>query len=107
MARCICWRQRFKNYYKALVRLEGVLNLPELNEREHQGLVKPLCIYYESAGTPLRDLLRIVLAVSLLESRSTLREAFRLSLPWQLDLEIPAELQAHLQRVVHRLRTQA
>jgi nucleotidyltransferase substrate binding protein (TIGR01987 family) len=76
----IRWQQRFSNYCKALAQLEAFLDPPGLNEREQQGLIKAFEYTFELAWNTLRDLLRSQGAASLLGSRDTLREAFRLGL---------------------------
>ena len=76
----IRWKQRFGNYCKALTKLEEFLNPPALNEREQQGLIKAFEYTFELAWNTLRDLLLNQGAASLLGSRDTLREAFRLGL---------------------------
>jgi nucleotidyltransferase substrate binding protein (TIGR01987 family) len=92
MAEDIRWQQRFSNYCKALDRLEDFLEPPALNEREQQGLIKAFEYTYDLAWNTLRDLLRSQGDVSLLGSRDTLREAFRLGLiehgeTWMLMLQ--------------------
>ncbi|MBM5793278.1 MAG: nucleotidyltransferase [Cyanobacteria bacterium K_DeepCast_150m_m2_101] len=76
----IRWQQRFANYCKALEQLERFFEPPELNEREQQGLIKAFEYTFELAWNTLRDLLRAQGNSSLLGSRDTLREAFRLDL---------------------------
>lgn len=76
----IRWQQRFSNYGKALVQLETFFDPPELNEREQQGLIKAFEYTFELAWNTLRDLLRSQGDATLLGSRDTLREAFRLGL---------------------------
>jgi nucleotidyltransferase substrate binding protein (TIGR01987 family) len=76
----IRWQQRFSNYRKALAQLESFLEPPALNEREQQGLIKAFEYTFELAWNTLRDLLRSQGDASLLGSRDTLREAFRLAL---------------------------
>ena len=76
----IRWQQRFCNYLKALAQLETFLEPPGLNEREQQGLIKAFEYTFELAWNSLRDLLRSQGDSSLLGSRDTLREAFRLGL---------------------------
>jgi len=76
----IRWQQRFSNYRKALVQLEAFFEPPELNEREQQGLIKAFEYTFELAWNTLRDLLRSQGDATLLGSRDTLREAFRLGL---------------------------
>ena len=76
----IRWQQRFSNYCKALTQLEAFLDPHGLNEREQQGLIKAFEYTFELAWNTLRDLLRSQGAASLLGSRDTLREAFRLGL---------------------------
>ena len=76
----IRWQQRFVNYTKALEQLERFFEPPALNEREQQGLIKAFEYTFELAWNTLRDLLRSQGNESLLGSRDTLREAFRLDL---------------------------
>ena len=76
----IRWQQRFSNYCKALAQLERFLEPPALNEREQQGLIKAFEYTFELAWNTVRDLLRSQGDASLLGSRDTLREAFRLGL---------------------------
>jgi nucleotidyltransferase substrate binding protein (TIGR01987 family) len=80
MAEDIRWQQRFSNYNKALTQLESFMDPPELNEREQQGLIKAFEYTFELAWNTLRDLLRSQGNATLLGSRDTLREAFRLGL---------------------------
>ena len=80
MAADIRWQQRFMNYMRALEQLERFFEPPALNEREQQGLIKAFEYTYELAWNTLRDLLRSQGNESLLGSRDTLREAFRLEL---------------------------
>jgi len=80
MAEDIRWQQRFSNYTKALAQLETFIDPPALNEREQQGLIKAFETTFELAWNTLRDLLRSQGNTSLLGSRDTLREAFRLGL---------------------------
>jgi len=74
------WQQRFANYCRALEQLETFFEPPTLNEREQQGLIKAFEYTFELAWNTLRDLLRSQGAATLLGSRDTLREAFRLGL---------------------------
>ena len=53
---------------------------PALNQREQQGLIKAFEYTFELAWNTLRDLLRSQGDATLLGSRDTLREAFRLGL---------------------------
>ena len=80
MAADIRWQQRFVNYTRALEQLERFFEPPALNEREQQGLIKAFETTFELAWNTLRDLLRSQGNESLLGSRDTLREAFRLEL---------------------------
>jgi nucleotidyltransferase substrate binding protein (TIGR01987 family) len=80
MAEDIRWQQRFSNYRRALAQLETFLEPPSLNEREQQGLIKAFEYTFELAWNTLRDLLRSQGNATLLGSRDTLREAFRLGL---------------------------
>ena len=74
------WEQRFSNVCKVLDQLDGFFEPPELNEREQQGLIKAFEYCFELAWNTLRDLLRSQGNATLLGSRDTLREAFRLGL---------------------------
>ena len=76
----IRWQQRFSNYQKALAQLERFIEPPALNEREQQGLIKAFEYSFELAWNTLRDLLRSQGNATLLGSRDTLREAYRLGL---------------------------
>ena len=76
----IRWQQRFSNYRQALAQLETFFEPPALNEREQQGLIKAFEYTFERAWNTLRDLLRSQGDATLLGSRDTLREAFRLEL---------------------------
>ena len=80
MAEDIRWQQRFSNYRRALAQLETFVEPPRLNEREQQGLIKAYEYTFELAWNTLRDLLRSQGDATLLGSRGTLREAFRLGL---------------------------
>ncbi|MBM5818410.1 MAG: nucleotidyltransferase [Cyanobacteria bacterium K_Offshore_surface_m2_239] len=80
MAEDIRWQQRFSNYRRALAQLESFLEPPSMNEREQQGLIKAFEYTFELAWNTLRDLLRSQGDSTLLGSRDTLREAFRLGL---------------------------
>ena len=80
MAEYIRWQQRFSNYNRALAQLETFVEPPALNEREQQGLIKVFEYTFELAWNTLRDLLRSQGNTTLLGSRDTLREAFRLGL---------------------------
>ena len=74
------WQQRFSNYRRALAQLETFLDPPSLNEREQQGLIKAFEYTFELAWNTLRDLLRSQGNATLIGSRDSLREAFRLGL---------------------------
>jgi len=74
------WQQRFSNYCRALKLLDGFFDPPALNEREQQGLIKAFEYCFELGWNTLRDLLRSQGNATLLGSRDTLREAFRLGL---------------------------
>ena len=80
MAEDIRWQQRFANYQLALQQLETFFEPPALNNREQQGLIKAFEYTFELAWNSLRDLLRSQGNSTLLGSRDTLREAFRLGL---------------------------
>ncbi len=80
MAEDIRWQQRFANYQLALQQLDTFFEPPALNEREQQGLIKAFEYTFELAWNSLRDLLRSQGNSTLLGSRDTLREAFRLGL---------------------------
>lgn len=80
MAEDIRWQQRFANYQLALQQLETFFEPPALNDREQQGLIKAFEYTFELAWNSLRDLLRSQGNSTLLGSRDTMREAFRLGL---------------------------
>ena len=80
MAADIRWQQRFRNYNRALAQLETFADPQALNEREQQGLNKAFEYTFDLASNTLRDLLRSQGDTTLLGSRDTLREAFRLGL---------------------------
>ena len=80
MAEDIRWQQRFANYQLALQQLDTFFEPPALNNREQQGLIKAFEYTFELAWNSLRDLLRSQGNSTLLGSRDTLREAFRLGL---------------------------
>ena len=80
IAEDIRWQQRFANYQRALEQLETFFEPPALNLREQQGLIKAFETTFELAWNSVRDLLRSQGNASLLGSRDTLREAFRLGL---------------------------
>ena len=74
------WQQRFSNYCRALKLLDGFFEPPALNRREQLGLIKAFEYCFELGWNTLRDLLRRQGNATLLGSRDTLREAFRLGL---------------------------
>ena len=74
------WQQRFSNFCRALEQLDSFFEPPALNEREQQGLIKAFEYCFELGWNTLRDLLRSQGNATLLGSRDTLREAFRLGL---------------------------
>ena len=80
MAEDIRWQQRLSNFSGTLDLLDGFFEPPELNEREQQGLIKAFEYCFELGWNSLRDLLRSQGNATLLGSRDTLREAFRLCL---------------------------
>ena len=80
MAQDVRWQQRLSNFSRALDLLDCFFEPPELNEREQQGLIKAFEYCFELGWNSLRDLLRSQGNATLLGSRDTLREAFRLGL---------------------------
>ena len=80
MSSDIRWQQRFSNYCQALAQMETFFEPPALNEREQQGLIKAFEYTFELAWNTLRDLLRSQGDATVLGSRDTLREAYRLEL---------------------------
>ena len=116
MAADIRWQQRFANYMRALDQLERFFEPPALNELEQQGLIKAFEYTFELAWNTLRDLLRGQGNESLLGSRDTLREAFRLELIQDRNLTshtynratadaIAANIQQHYLSCFQSLRT--
>ena len=49
------WKQRFKNYNKALAQLQKFIDHGELNELEEQGLIKAFEYTYELAWNTIKD----------------------------------------------------
>ena len=74
------WQQRFSNFCRALEQLDSFFEPPALNEREQQGLIKAFEYCFGLGWNTLRDLLRSQGNATLLGSRDSLREAFRLGL---------------------------
>ena len=116
MAADIRWQQRFANYTRALEQLERFFEPPALNELEQQGLIKAFEYTFELAWNTLRDLLRGQGNESLIGSRDTLREAFRLELIQDRNLTshtynratadaIAANIQKHYLSCFQSLRT--
>ena len=101
---------------RALDQLERFFEPPALNELEQQGLIKAFEYTFELAWNTLRDLLRGQGNESLLGSRDTLREAFRLELIQDRNLTshtynratadaIAANIQKHYLSCFQGLRT--
>jgi hypothetical protein len=97
------WQESFRYSHQALAQLETLFDSPALNEREQQGLIKALETTLVQRGQG---------GATLLRSRYTLREVFRLEQLQQLWADQPG-LQAvwlfgsramdHVQRVGRRI----
>jgi nucleotidyltransferase substrate binding protein (TIGR01987 family) len=91
----IRWLQRFNNFKRAFALLSEASELAkqrDLSDLERQGLIQAFKFTHELAWNTLHDLLRSQGDTSLLGSRDTLREAFRLGLieegeTWMLMLQ--------------------
>jgi hypothetical protein len=96
----IRWQQRFSNDQKALAQLETFFDPQALNDREQQGLIKAFETTFELAWNTLRELGPALEHADRLRLMAAIEE---LLLPWQVDLtlkrELPADLQAHVDRV--------
>ena len=76
----IRWQQRFQNLERAFLQLQRGLAIECPSDIERQGIIQSFEFTFELAWNTLRDLLRSQGNESLLGSRDTLREAFRLEL---------------------------
>ena len=76
----IRWQLRFSHDRQALAQLDTFLEPPALNEREQQRVIKAFETTFELWWNTLRELLHSQGDATLLGSRYTLLEAFRLGL---------------------------
>lgn len=76
----IRWKQRFKNYQKALAQLRKFIAKGDLSELEEQGLIKAFEYTYELAWTTLKDFLEYQGHAGIYGSRDAIRKAFELKL---------------------------
>lgn len=76
----IRWKQRFKNYQKALAQLRRFISKGNLSELEEQGLIKAFEYTYDLAWTTLKDFLEYQGHAGIYGSRDAIRKAFELEL---------------------------
>ena len=79
----IRWIQRFKNYIKALSRLESAVNLSkqrDLSDLEQQGLIQAFEFTHELAWNTLKDFLSFQGSKDIYGSRDATRKAFSLEI---------------------------
>ena len=76
----IRWKQRFRNYKKALGQLKKFIDKGELSELERQGLIKAFEFTYELAWNVMKDFLVYQGKSGLIGSRDAIREAFKVDL---------------------------
>lgn len=72
----IRWKQRFKNYQKALSQLQKFIDKGDLSELEKQGLIKAFEYTYELAWNTLKDFLTYRGQADIYGSRDAIRKAF-------------------------------
>ncbi|MEO5912463.1 MAG: nucleotidyltransferase substrate binding protein [Pelobium sp.] len=70
------WKQRFKNYQKALRQLEKFLKQKNLNELEEQGLIQAFEYTFELAWNVIKDYLNFQGFTEIMGSRDAFRMAF-------------------------------
>lgn len=83
------WKQRFSNYQRALLQLEGAITLMrqrELSDLEKQGVVQAFEFTYELGWNTLKDYLLWQGITGVTGSRDTIREAFSVGLIAQGDV---------------------
>lgn len=73
----IRWRQRLKNYNKALSQLTKFIEKRELNELEGQGLIQAFKYTYELAWNVMKDYYEFQGSEKIQGSRDAIRLAFR------------------------------
>lgn len=71
------WEQRFRNYNKALRRLELFISKGELNSMEEQGLIKAFEYTFELAWKTLQDFLREQGYPDIAGPRPTIEQSFQ------------------------------
>lgn len=72
----IRWKQRFKNYQKALRQLEKFVSHQSLNEMEEQGLIQAFEYTYELSWNVIKDYLSYQGITEIIGSRDAFRTAF-------------------------------
>ncbi len=72
----IRWKQRFKNYQKALAQLQKFIDKGDLSELEKQGLIKAFEYTYELGWNTLKDFLIYRGQADIYGSRDAIRKAF-------------------------------
>src|SRR5215210_4167717 len=81
----IRWKQRFKNYKKALAQLQKFIDKRELNELEEQGLIKAFEYTYELAWNTIKDYYEYQGATDIQGSRDAFRMAANRGLVHKID----------------------
>ena len=76
----IRWKQRFKNYQRALSQLAKFVQKENLNELEEQGLIQAFEYTHELAWKTLSDFLKDRGSSEIFGSKDATREAFNLGL---------------------------
>lgn len=72
----IRWKQRFKNFSKALLQLEKFIIKPDLNELEEQGLIQSFEYNYELSWNLIKDYFQFQGEINISGSRDAFRLAF-------------------------------
>lgn len=81
MAEEIRWKQRFKNFEKALSQLKKFIDkFQDLNELEKQGMIQAFEYTFELGWNVLKDFLEFQGNQNIYGSRSAIQEAFRYGL---------------------------
>ncbi len=71
------WKDRFKNYRKALEQFEEFLELPEMNKYEEQGFVKAFEYTYELGWKTLQDFLVDQGYLGIAGTKQVIEQAYR------------------------------
>jgi nucleotidyltransferase substrate binding protein (TIGR01987 family) len=76
MDQSVRWKQRFENFEKAYKRLQEVIDTPELNELERNGLIQRFEFTVELAWKTLKDFLNAE-GFDIKSPKETIRQAFQ------------------------------